>query len=283
MEGYTGDQSQLPVQEIPAMVNVLRTRVISGAVVGIITIIPGILGGLWFTSVVLLVVLIATYEINLMMQASGFKPSLVFGLATTTLAFAIVRFPTTQPFLSAITSGLLLASIAMQMRHRDGQPIADWAIAIAGSAYLGWTSGHLAAVRELDNGLWWLVIAIGITWLADSGAFIVGKRFGKRKLAPSLSPKKTWEGYFGGVGVALLGGIIVGLVSPLGMANSIIAAILVGVFGTFGDLVESMFKRQAHTKDSGYFIPGHGGAFDRVDSLLWAGVIVFYYVTLLPH
>ena len=260
----------------------LRTRVISGALIGVVTIIPGLLGGLWFTSLVVLVALLTTYEVNVMMQMSGFKPSLIFSLAAALASFAFVRFPT-LPFIPAIATVLLFASIAMQMRHRQGQPIADWAIAIASGAYLGWTSGHIAAVRELDNGLWWLLIAIGITWLADSGAYLVGKRFGKRKLAPSLSPKKTWEGYFGGVGAAVLGGIVIGLVSPLGMMNSVIASLLVGIFGTLGDLVESMFKRQAHSKDSGRLIPGHGGAFDRVDSLLWAGVIVFYYATLLPH
>jgi len=228
-----------------------------------------------FTGLVLLVILIAAYEIHLLMRTSGFNPSLIFGLATTLIAFAIVRFPTI-PYLAPIASVLLLASLALQMRHRGGQPIADWAISLAGGAYLGWTGGHLAAVRELNHGIWWLVVAIGITWLADSGAYVIGKRFGKHKLTPSLSPKKTWEGYLGGVATAVLGGIIVGLVSPLGLATSVLAALLVGSMGTLGDLVESMFKRQAQSKDSGHIIPGHGGAFDRVDSLLWAGVIVYY-------
>jgi phosphatidate cytidylyltransferase len=116
--------------------------------------------------------------------------------------------------------------------------------------------------------------------LADSGAYFAGQRFGRHKLAPVLSPKKTWEGYFGGVIVAVLGGVVIGLVSPLGVVQCAIAAFLVGALGTLGDLAESMFKRQANAKDSGHLIPGHGGAFDRIDSLLWAGVVVYYFATL---
>ena len=258
----------------------MRTRIVSGVIVGIVTIIPGLLGGLWFTGLVLIILLIASYEVHLLMCASGFNPSLIFGLATTLVTFVIVRFPA-FPYLSAIATALLLTSLALQMRHREGRPIADWAVGVAGSAYLGLTGGHMAAVREFSNGTWWLVVAIGITWLADSGAFVIGKRFGKHKLTPSLSPKKTWEGYFGGVATAVAGGIVIGLVSPLGMVNALVTAFLVGCFGTLGDLVESMFKRQANSKDSGHIIPGHGGAFDRVDSLLWSGVIIFYWVTLL--
>lgn len=282
MQGCTEDHSKHPAQAVSTQENSLRVRVMSGTVVGAVTIIPGLLGGLWFTGLVFIVALVAAYEIHNMMKVSQLKPSLLFGLAATAVSFAIVRFPT-LPYLPEIVSVLLLSSIAMQMRYRERVPIAEWAIALASGAYLGWTGGHLATLRELDNGIWWLMVAIGITWLADSGAYLIGKRFGKRQLAPSLSPKKTWEGYFGGVGVSLVGGIILGFVSPLGMIHCVITSGLVGIFGTCGDLVESMFKRQAHAKDSGNLIPGHGGAFDRIDSLLWAGVIVFYYASLLLH
>ena len=282
MQGYTGDQSQHPVQAVAAEVNSMRTRAISGTVIGIVTIIPGLLGGMWFTSLILVVVLIAAYEIHAMMAVNQLKPSLITGLSSTVVAFVIIRFPT-LPYLSAIVSVLLLGSIAAQMRYRERMPIAEWAIAVASGAYLGWTGGHLAAVRELDNGVWWLIMAIGITWLADSGAYVFGKRFGKHKLAPSLSPKKTWEGYFGGIAVSLIGGFVVGLVSPLTMIHCLIVSGLVGIFGTLGDLVESMYKRQSNAKDSGHLIPGHGGIFDRIDSILWAGVIVYYYVILLVH
>lgn len=257
----------------------LRVRVISGIVIGVVTISTGLLGGVWFTGLLLIVAIIAAREVVFLMRACGFNPPLVFTGLAVALTFAAARF-TDFPYLPLLMSILMLASLAWQMRHREGKPIADWAIALAVGTYLGWTSGHLAAVREIANGIWWLVIAIGITWLADSGAYFAGRRFGRHQLAPSISPKKTWEGYIGGVAVALLGGIVIGAISPLGMLHCIIASALVGTLGTLGDLAESMFKRQAHAKDSSNLIPGHGGAFDRIDSLLWTGVLVFYYATV---
>jgi phosphatidate cytidylyltransferase len=282
MQGYTGGTSK-DVATNPRnkyRYDALRTRVISAVFIGFVTILTGLLGGLWFTGFILVVTAAATYEMLQLMRASGFAPSLAFGFAAMLLAFAAVRFDVFAPYLPALITVLLLGSLAWQMRHREGKPIADWAITLAGGAYLGWTSAHLAASRELANGVWWLVIAIGITWLADSGAYFAGQRFGRHKLAPVLSPKKTWEGYFGGVIAAVLGGVVVGLVSPLGVVQCVVAAFLVGALGTLGDLVESMFKRQANAKDSGHLIPGHGGAFDRIDSLLWAGVVVYYFATL---
>lgn len=257
----------------------LRTRFISGTFIGIVTIGAGLLGGWWFTGLVFAVFAIAAYEAVILMRVCGFKPSLVFSFLSFSLAFITVRLPN-LPNLPLLITILLLTSLAWQMRHRSGKPIADSAIGLLIGVYLGWTGGHLAAVRELDHGIWWLVIAIGITWLADSGAYIVGKRYGIHQLAPSISPKKTWEGYFGGVAVAALGGLLIGLISPLGMLHSVIAAVLVGALGTLGDLTESLFKRQANAKDSSNLIPGHGGAFDRIDSLVWAGVIIFYYATV---
>jgi phosphatidate cytidylyltransferase len=257
----------------------LRTRFISGTFIGIVTISTGVLGGWWFSGLVFTVFTIAAYESVILMRVCGFKPSLAFAFLALSLSFTSALFPN-LPYLPLLITLLLLASLAWQMRHRAGKPIADWAIGLAIGVYLGWSGGHLAAVRQLDNGIWWLIIAIGITWLADSGAYFAGKRFGRHKLAPSISPKKTWEGYFGGIVVAALGGLVIGLISPFGVLHSVIAAVLVGALGTLGDLTESMFKRQANAKDSSNLIPGHGGAFDRIDSLVWAGVVIFYYATL---
>ena len=244
----------------------------------------GILGGWWFSAFVLIVVCLAAYEIAQLMRASGLHPNLLVTLAAAILAFCAIRLPGLGFPLAFLLSVLMLASLTWQMRHREGMPIADWAVGLAGGAYVGWTGGYLAAVRELGNGLdglWWLAFAVFLTWLADSGAYVAGSRFGKHRLAPKLSPKKTWEGYIGGVIAAALGGGVLGLLSPIGPADGIAVGILVGLLGTLGDLAESMFKRQANAKDSGNLIPGHGGVFDRIDSLLWAGVVVFYYATLI--
>lgn len=117
----------------------------------------------------------------------------------------------------------------------------------------------------------WLVLAVMVlVWAADVGAYFSGKAFGKRKLAPRVSPGKSWEGFFGGMALSLL--LVLGLGLWLGwgvslLVQALVAAALVVAFSVVGDLAESMFKRQSGIKDSSNLLPGHGGVFDRIDSL----------------
>jgi phosphatidate cytidylyltransferase len=124
---------------------------------------------------------------------------------------------------------------------------------------------------------------------ADSGAYFIGKGFGRHQLSPRLSPKKTWEGYFGGIIVGLilttlLAALIqwsIGPDSTITPLRGALVGLVMGVVPTLGDLGESMIKRQMGVKDSGNILPGHGGAFDRVDSWLWAVAIGYYMVVWL--
>ncbi|WP_405607144.1 phosphatidate cytidylyltransferase [Polaribacter sp. Asnod1-A03] len=121
-----------------------------------------------------------------------------------------------------------------------------------------------------------------IIWVNDSFAFLVGKNLGKRKLFPSVSPKKTIEGFLGGLVFALIAAIIIGTFNDdFIIGNWLIIAFLVSVIGTIGDLIESKFKRQANVKDSGDIMPGHGGILDRLDSLLFAAPFVYLYINFI--
>ena len=132
-----------------------------------------------------------------------------------------------------------------------------------------------------------MLLALPIVWLVDAGAYLVGTRLGRHKLAPRLSPHKTWEGYFGGVIFGVLGGTILGgLIFVLnGSATAInplrgaMLGLVLAVLTPLGDLGESLIKRQVGAKDSGDLLPGHGGVFDRIDSWLWAGVLGFYFIS----
>jgi phosphatidate cytidylyltransferase len=134
------------------------------------------------------------------------------------------------------------------------------------------------------NGAWWLLYVMLLVWGADSGAYMFGKLFGKHKLAPKVSPGKTWEGLIGGLLTSALISWLFGRYVPLNVAPAtlLICSVIATLASVLGDLTESMFKREAGIKDSGNLIPGHGGIMDRIDSLT-AAVPVFACLMLLVY
>ena len=130
----------------------------------------------------------------------------------------------------------------------------------------------LVDLRAAPHGSHWLMILFVIIWLSDIGAYFAGRQFGTRRLAPEISPGKTWEGFAGGLLAGVIGaGVVWAVFRGSGMPVWLVAAAaLLIVWGVFGDLLESVVKRLAHVKDSGALLPGHGGVLDRIDSLLAA-------------
>lgn len=139
-------------------------------------------------------------------------------------------------------------------------------------------------VENHYTGAWWLLYVMLLVWAVDSGAYLFGKLFGKRKLAPKVSPGKTWEGLIGGLLTSALISWLFGRYVPLNVLPStlLICSIIAALASVLGDLTESMFKREAGIKDSGHLIPGHGGILDRIDSLT-AAVPVFACLMLLVY
>jgi phosphatidate cytidylyltransferase len=140
-------------------------------------------------------------------------------------------------------------------------------------------------------GYWWFLVCLAAVGAADSAAYLIGRMWGRHPLARLISPKKTWEGYLGGVAGAVLAGAAVGWLVrwPAGAASGIdllsglILGLLIGVLSPLGDLGISMIKRERAQKDSGDFFPGHGGVLDRIDSWLVMGVVGYYTIVgLLP-
>jgi phosphatidate cytidylyltransferase len=164
--------------------------------------------------------------------------------------------------------------LAVATRGIHGSISAHWLGSVAGTLSPWWDNN--------SRGLAWLLFVITVTWLSDTGAYLVGRAIGKTPLIPSISPKKTREGLLGGVlgGVAcgLVANAIFGLDVPL-LAAAAVALVLV-VAGVLGDLVESLMKRQAGVKDSGSIIPGHGGMLDRIDALLFTWMAGYYLARL---
>ncbi len=141
---------------------------------------------------------------------------------------------------------------------------------------------HLYLLRQLPNGIEWTLLTIFLVWATDTGAYLIGRQFGRHLLAPQVSPKKTVEGSLGG----LLGSILVALmfwrfVGGTSLITYMILALIIGISAQIGDLFESALKRSAGVKDSGKLIPGHGGILDRFDSLIFALPLMYYGVKLL--
>lgn len=134
------------------------------------------------------------------------------------------------------------------------------------------------------TGAWWLLYVMLLVWGADSGAYLFGKLFGKHKLAPKVSPGKTWEGVIGGLVTSALISWLFGRYAPLNVVpvTLLVCSVIAALASVLGDLTESMFKREAGIKDSGNLIPGHGGILDRIDSLT-AAVPVFACLMLMVY
>jgi phosphatidate cytidylyltransferase len=260
----------------------LPRRLVGGAIVVVVTALFVLLGGWWFTLFIAGVVAWTSYELWRLLRRAEYQPSLLITVLTALAAFFTVQSPDLAfPIPPLALTLALLASLAWLLPRAPTRCFADWAVSFAGGFYLGWAGGHLARLMTLPpDGRWWLALALATAWSADSAAYAFGRLFGRHKLAPVISPGKTWEGYIAGIALSMVAGFVVGQVSPLEPMACLLAGGLVGTLSVFGDLVESTIKRQAHVKDSGRVIPGHGGVFDRIDSLLWAGVIVFYVATV---
>jgi phosphatidate cytidylyltransferase len=248
-------------------------------------------GGWYLTALVAIFMCLAAWEYASMFRAGGLQPAPALVVAGTFI-FLIGRQLTGFDSTGWMVSLVILASMAYHLvayeRGRD-QAATDFAVTLAGMLYIGWFGAYFISIRNLPEGKWWILVVLPAVWFADTGAYFIGKRFGKHLLSPRLSPKKTWEGYLGGiiVGViftalfAALWHLGAGPASPINAANGALVGLVMGIFPTLGDLGESMIKRQVGVKDSGNLLPGHGGFFDRIDSWLWAVVLGYYLIVWL--
>lgn len=160
--------------------------------------------------------------------------------------------------------------------------IKDLSATIFAALYAGWLLIHLLYLRLLPDGFSYLLLVVVSTWTTDTFAYFTGMNFGRRKLAPALSPKKSIEGAVGGVVGSIAASVLLGhFAGQLAVYHYVILGLLIGTIGQVGDLVESAFKRMAGVKDSGDLIPGHGGILDRFDSLLMTAPVVFYYLKII--
>jgi phosphatidate cytidylyltransferase len=254
-------------------------------------------GGLPFTLVLAVAAAVSAFELTGMFTPIGY-PELFGVFVAGLLPFApwwgfqtaAHAIPPSVPILLAVASMTLLVLNLFRPGPLDGAPQRVAASALAW-LYCGVLIATVVGLR-LRFGFAWVILAFVVTWANDTAAYFAGRLFGKHPFYPKVSPKKTWEGFLGGVVGSVLGALAaraVFVAIPLPGAERFdvpwIACVAVGlgasVLGPLGDLAESMLKRAAGVKDSGHLIPGHGGLLDRIDALLFVAPWIYLWAAAL--
>lgn len=233
---------------------------------------------------------LACLEYAQMLRRKGYALALPLILALNWLWLADVLWGEGR-WLAHGIAGLSLLTAAWALYRRQRHPTdtdftAQWALTLAGGLYIGMGGAYLFRLRALPDGLWWTLTSLVIVWVGESAAYFVGRRLGRHKMAPAISPGKSWEGYAGEVISGVLTGLLLGALAPriaghtlsLDAGKGAVLGLVVAALTTTGDFFISMIKREVGVKDTGNLIPGHGGALDRIDSLLWTGVVAYLLV-----
>jgi phosphatidate cytidylyltransferase len=250
--------------------------------VSALVLLPIVLGLLWvggwgFFALVAVLITVATWEYVHLLEHLSYRPSYLFALGLLEVIL-LDSYLSDTSYLRPALAGLLFVSVTWHvLRDKTSTPMQNWLLPLAGALYIGWCAGHMFLLRALPDGTYRLFTVFGMTWLADTGSYFFGKTWGRHPMAPRLSPGKTWEGFAGGLVTAILGGAILVGLGKLGWGHGAVLGMAIGLVGPIGDLGISMIKRQAGVKDSSKLIPGHGGALDRVDSVLLTAVVGYYY------
>jgi phosphatidate cytidylyltransferase len=243
-------------------------------------------GPAWlFVAFVLAVAAAASWELGRLLEPTGRLGHGWLGVGATVAvaaSFATPPHPVLPAFpaivVTAVVAAILTAPVWLGTRPAT-EPVAS---ALLGVFYVGWFLGHAIWLRAFVGGANLVLFLVGVTWAGESAAYLVGSALGRHKLAPLVSPNKTLEGAVAHLAASVAAAAALGdwLLPDWSMRQALVAGAILGVVGQLGDLVESAMKRSAGVKDTSGLLPGHGGVLDRVDSLLFNGPALYYYVAL---
>lgn len=243
-------------------------------------------GGIFFLLLVDLIILLGLREFYVLMKAKGYEPFEALGYFC---SLAISGYAWHQGVVVPLilTASLLAIMIREIFRPEMTKSLGHMAVTVFGIMYVGWLGSHLVLLRQLPEtlaveqnvGARLVFLVALLTWATDTAAYLFGVSLGRHKLIPRISPNKTVEGAIGGlIGAALVGWLLTrGLVPFMTPLAGTLLGVVVGIMAQFGDLVESLIKRDAGIKDTAELIPGHGGVLDRFDSMLFTAPVVYYY------
>jgi phosphatidate cytidylyltransferase len=239
-----------------------------------------------FDGAVALIAVLAMHEFLTLGKKKGYDLPIVLCIVITLIIMAAFILPELS-----VEMGVFVALLGIPASYVfSGKPLEDSlpssAVAVLATMYVGMLGGSLIRLRNDFPEGWKLVFfLLLVVWLGDTGAYYTGRAFGRRKLSPRISPKKTIEGVMGGAGASVSTAVVIHFTffREFPLHHAIIAGVILSFAGVVGDLAESMWKRSADVKDSGTLLPGHGGLLDRFDSVLFTAPILYVYWTLIVH
>jgi len=249
-------------------------------------------GGIPFFILMLGVVFLALREYFVLAEEGKYEVQPLVGIITGTLLFISIFLNSTSlgPLAenqgtAAFLSLLLIPIFAREMlRKQPHRAIERLSVTFFGAFFISWTLGHLVLIRALrPAGMSYIYFVFLVIWSIDTGAYVVGRRFGNMRLAETISPKKTVEGAIGGIVTGILIAMLcryMFLREAFGLVESAVLGLAISLVCQFSDLAESLLKRDVGVKDSANLLPGHGGMLDRFDSFLFTAPLLYYYLTI---
>ena len=262
----------------------MKARVISACVLVPVVVLSAIYGGLPFLFVVLIICGFSAWEFGRIFdQHDGIRTPLIL-LVLSVLVLILARWfiginASHRTLTFCIMAAMLCGTILCE---KDVPKSAlSFVVLTTGMVYIGWLGGYMISLRQLPDGEIKFLMVICMVWANDVGAFFVGSAIGKHKMFKIVSPKKSWEGFFGGMLFTMLASVLAQLLIPpvhniVNILQILILSAAVSISGPLGDYGESMIKRCYNVKDSSNLIPGHGGFFDRFDSCFFAMPVAYY-------
>ena len=239
-------------------------------------------GGIPILLLVLALAMVSINEFYNMMKSQNFNPAYWVGNFFTAffIIFAYYALKKNwEPAHSAILTGAALVTMVSALfLRRPKEAIADVAVTLMGMIYIGWFFSYFLFIRALTERGAYLLFTIGTIWALDIVAYLFGTAFGRHRLAPFISPKKSVEGAVAGFVFSLIAAAVFGYYAGFEMAHSLVLGALIGVVAQLSDLFESLIKRGVGVKDSSSLLPGHGGVLDRIDSFILVAPVVYYYL-----
>lgn len=272
-------------------------RIISGVIFVPFLIFITLFGKFYFLTLVTIIFLLGSLEFyNMLTKKGKLDTYLIWGVVGSFFLCLSAYYQQGKYFSSIFTLFIVIIMLSKLLTQSIEKSTYQISSAIFGLTFVAWLGSHMILLRELPLSLGnvyyhlgghFVLLAFWLTWTCDTTAYFVGMKFGKHRLAPTISPKKSVEGSIGGICGSVAGAVIAKyflfteVAEYISFFHLIILALIAGTAGQLGDLVESMLKRDNEVKDSAKLIPGHGGVLDRFDSLLFTIPIFYYYIKII--